>query len=116
MAAPLALPAGRRRSPAFLLPESKGWQHVCAAASPAVPAPANPLHCTRPAQCCHPAGCPHEHMAAHTCLPTALQMRMDGSDGHNDLRMTAPDCMGAFYRHSTRADGSVLCLGEQAAG
>ena len=37
---------------------------------------------------------------------------MDGSDGHTDLRMCMPDNVGAFYRSSTKSDGSALCLGE----
>ena len=36
---------------------------------------------------------------------------MDGSDGHTDLRMSMPDNVGAFYRGSTKSDGSALCLG-----
>ena len=38
---------------------------------------------------------------------------MDGSDGQTDLRMCMPDNVGAFYRSSTKSDGSALCLGGQ---
>ena len=38
---------------------------------------------------------------------------MDGSDGHTDLRMSMPDNVGAFYRSSTKPDGTALCLGDQ---
>ena len=38
---------------------------------------------------------------------------MDGSDGQTDLRMSMPQNVGAFYRESTKPDGSVLCLGKQ---
>ncbi len=41
-----------------------------------------------------------------------FQVRMDGSDGQTDLRMSMPQNVGAFYRESTKPDGSVLCLGE----
>lgn len=40
---------------------------------------------------------------------------MDGSDGHTDLRMSMPDNVGAFYRSSTKSDGSALCLGNDLA-
>ena len=40
-----------------------------------------------------------------------IQVRMDGSDGHTDLRMCMPDNVGAFFRSSTKSDGTALCLG-----
>ncbi|KAL3136782.1 hypothetical protein ABBQ38_005496 [Trebouxia sp. C0009 RCD-2024] len=43
--------------------------------------------------------------------PSYPEVRMDGSDGHTDLRMSMPDNVGAFYRSSTKSDGSALCLG-----
>lgn len=42
-----------------------------------------------------------------------VQVRMDGSDGQTDLRMSMPDNVGAFYRSSTKPDGTALCLGDQ---
>ena len=41
---------------------------------------------------------------------------MDGSDGQTDLRMSMPQNVGAFYRESTKPDGSALCLGEHPHG
>ena len=38
---------------------------------------------------------------------------MDGSDGQTDLRMSMPHNVGAFYRESTKPDGSALCLGDR---
>jgi len=38
-----------------------------------------------------------------------FQVRMDGSDGQSDLRMSMPQNVGAFYRESTKPDGSALC-------
>ena len=38
---------------------------------------------------------------------------MDGSEGHTDLRMSMPGNVGAFYRGSTKPDGSALCLGKK---
>ncbi len=45
-----------------------------------------------------------------------FQVRMDGSDGQTDLRMSMPQNVGAFYRESTKPDGSILCLGERLHG
>ncbi len=45
-----------------------------------------------------------------------FQVRMDGSDGQTDLRMSMPQNVGAFYRESTKPDGSALCLGEHLHG
>lgn len=44
----------------------------------------------------------------HPCYP---EVRMDGSDGRTDMRMSVPNNVGAFYRESTKPDGSALCLG-----
>ena len=46
----------------------------------------------------------HKHMV--------MQVRMDGSDGRTDMRMSMPHNVGAFYRESTKPDGSALCLGQ----
>lgn len=43
--------------------------------------------------------------------PSYPEVRMDGSDGQTDLRMSMPQNVGAFYRESTKPDGSALCLG-----
>ena len=40
-----------------------------------------------------------------------VQVRMDGTNGKADLRMSVPENVGAFYRSSTKPDGTVLCLG-----
>ncbi len=42
---------------------------------------------------------------------SCIQVLMDGSDGQTDLRMSMPQNAGAFYRESTKPDGSALCLG-----
>ena len=36
---------------------------------------------------------------------------MDGSDGGLDMRMRVPESLGAFYRSTSKPDGSLLLLG-----
>ena len=48
-------------------------------------------------------------------ITLAVQVRMDGSDGRTDMRMSVPNNVGAFYRESTKPDGSALCLGQDIA-
>ena len=52
------------------------------------------------------------HFTLNCCVS---QVRMDGSDGQTDLRMSMPQNVGAFYRESTKPDGSALCLGKHMA-
>ncbi|KAK9820202.1 hypothetical protein WJX72_007430 [[Myrmecia] bisecta] len=44
----------------------------------------------------------------HPCYP---QVRMDGSQSRTDLRMSIPESTGAFFRSTSKPDGSILCLG-----
>ncbi len=39
------------------------------------------------------------------------QVRMDGSDGRTDLRLTHPDSLAFYHRHTTKMDGSTLFIG-----
>ncbi len=43
---------------------------------------------------------------------TWIQVRMDGSDGSTDLRMSIPDSSGCFVRTTAKRDGSLLLIGE----
>ena len=47
-------------------------------------------------------------------MQSVTQVRMDGTNGKADLRMSMPENVGAFYRSSTKPDGTVLCLGRAA--
>lgn len=47
----------------------------------------------------------------HSCAHQ-LQVLMDGTNGKADLRMSMPENVGAFYRASTKVDGTILCLGK----
>ena len=40
------------------------------------------------------------------------QVRMDGSDGGTDLRMSIPENSACFVRLTAKQDGSLLLLGE----
>ena len=40
------------------------------------------------------------------------QVRMDGSDGCTDLRMSIPDNSACFVRNTAKRDGSLLLIGE----
>lgn len=40
------------------------------------------------------------------------QVRMDGSNGGLDMRMSVPESLGAFHRTTGKPDGSLLLLGD----
>jgi hypothetical protein len=44
--------------------------------------------------------------------PDYPNVRMDGSDGRTDLRMSIPSCSACFVRTTAKSDGSLLLLGE----
>ena len=52
-------------------------------------------------------------MSQSSCVFTAcLQVRMDGSHGcGTDLRMAMPASTGAFFRSSSKQDGTMLLMG-----
>ena len=51
------------------------------------------------------------HLACHVSSVLS-QVRMDGSDGCTDLRMSIPDSSGCFVRTTAKRDGSLLLIGE----
>jgi hypothetical protein len=40
-----------------------------------------------------------------------LQVKMDGSDGRTDLRLSHPDSLAFYHRYTTKMDGSALYVG-----
>ena len=48
-------------------------------------------------------------------LVCCWQVRMDGSDGRTDLRMSIPRDTGVFVRSTAKPDGSMLLMGARAA-
>ena len=40
-----------------------------------------------------------------------MQVRMDGTDGRTDLRLSRADSLAMYHRTSTRDEGSILFVG-----
>ena len=40
-----------------------------------------------------------------------MQVRMEGSDGRTDLRLSRADSLAMYHRTSTRDEGSILFVG-----